>query len=146
MVRKKKLCIQFLKSHQNRCFSKIECGVGNCRAKHHALLHDNNIVEMRMSPSNESESPNSSTSAVVHSHEVFDVASPSIFRIIPIQVLANDKVVNTFAFSDEGSSVTLMGRQVLYASNGLVELLVRKKILSNHQSECVVVTIIENLY
>ena len=89
-----------------------ECGIQNCKAKHHPLLykpaaqvsHERNQVsenEFSVIPSGH-----------VNAHSDVDEGEKPCFRIVPIRVYSKNKFINTFAFLDEGSDVTLMEREV----------------------------------
>ncbi|XP_075167653.1 uncharacterized protein LOC142239764 [Haematobia irritans] len=102
VVKENKLCRQCLNLHRRKCFSNRQCGINGCAAKHHSLLHKYTTVE-----------PSASNIALpqqsgnVNTHNNSDNQNP-YFRILPIKIYFNGGSVNTFAFLDEGSSVTLM--------------------------------------
>ncbi|XP_055604350.1 uncharacterized protein LOC129752600 [Uranotaenia lowii] len=90
-----KLCHVCLNDHGKLpCrFNKIRCNVGECRERHHPLLH----------PSNET--------VVVNTH--FPKSSTQImFRMIPVVLTFGCRTVRTIAFIDEGASVTLLEKSL----------------------------------
>ncbi|XP_062703755.1 uncharacterized protein LOC115259735 [Aedes albopictus] len=96
-----KLCEVCLFDHgQWRCRSRIRCNVGNCRDRHHPLLHrsDRGSIQeqrqrqLRASECNAHERPQRSV----------------LFRIIPVMLFNGNRRCETFAFLDEGSSLTLI--------------------------------------
>lgn len=95
------LCEVCLFDHgQWRCRSRIRCNVGNCRDRHHPLLHrsghgpaqEQRQRQFRASECNTHERPQRSV----------------LFRIIPVTLFNGNRKCETFAFLDEGSSLTLI--------------------------------------
>ena len=39
IVKKNNLCRHCLNKHKGKCFARKECGINDCRIKHHKLLH-----------------------------------------------------------------------------------------------------------
>ncbi|XP_062716224.1 uncharacterized protein LOC134291885 [Aedes albopictus] len=76
------------------CKTAKECGVNDCRLKHHQLLH---------SPSTAIDTAFSTS----HLSESIASAGP-LFRIIPVTLYGKDCEVNVYAFVDEGSKITLL--------------------------------------
>lgn len=90
-VERWKLCQVCLYDHgQWKCRSKLLCNVDQCRAPHHSLLHKAPAVR----------------SAVVQAHE--QNKNSVLFRVVPIQLCNGKRRVNTYAFLDEGSSLSLI--------------------------------------
>ncbi|XP_073821661.1 uncharacterized protein [Musca autumnalis] len=106
IVKENKLCRQCLNSHRRKCFSNKVCEIGGCKAKHHPLLHNHqsslNVSANNFVPTEQSRS--------VNSHRDSD-KEKTCFRILPIRVFYDFGSVTTFAFLDEGSSVTLMEKE-----------------------------------
>ncbi|XP_073821618.1 uncharacterized protein [Musca autumnalis] len=106
IVKENKLCRQCLNSHRRKCFSNKVCEIGGCKAKHHPLLHNHqsslNVSANNFVPTEQSRS--------VNSHRDSD-KEKTCFRILPIRVFYDGGSVTTFAFLDEGSSVTLMEKE-----------------------------------
>ena len=105
-VKENRLCRQCLNYHKGKCFSNKKCDIGGCTFKHHPLLH------------NYAKDAVNNQVASVNAHNDDNKSRP-LFRILPICIHAQGKTIQTFAFLDEGSSVTLM-EQSLYNQLGLV--------------------------
>ncbi|XP_055850516.1 uncharacterized protein LOC129915080 [Episyrphus balteatus] len=97
VLRRYNLCRHCLGKHPYsscRVSSKV-CGINDCVAKHHALLHNsarNNAV------------------ALTHHQSAKINSQPKrvLFRILPVKIYGPNKAVSTFAFLDGGSSITLL--------------------------------------
>ncbi|XP_065356442.1 uncharacterized protein LOC135950842 [Calliphora vicina] len=111
VVNENKLCRQCLNSHRRKCFSKRVCDISNCTAKHHPLLHKYTIS------SNPVEVATQGRSGSVNAHNDRS-QDKQCFRILPIRLYWNGGSLTTFAFLDEGSSVTLI-EQSLFDKLGL---------------------------
>ncbi|XP_058817874.1 uncharacterized protein LOC131681180 [Topomyia yanbarensis] len=98
-VEKWKLCQLCLNEHgQSRCRFKLQCNVGNCRDKHHPLLHPpNRAIPLR--------------TAECNAHNA-QSQQPVIFRMVPISLHNGNHSLNVIAFLDEGSSYSLIERRV----------------------------------
>lgn len=112
MVRRHKLCKTCLFKHGGECKKKSQCGVEGCQYYHHSSLHrysnaENNISSSSTVNNNNNKDENTTgTIEVVNTH--CDGIKQVLFKIIPIKVFRNNKSVNTYAFIDEGSSISLM--------------------------------------
>ncbi|XP_058445110.1 uncharacterized protein LOC131426420 [Malaya genurostris] len=106
-VRALGLCQNCLFSHGRRaCRGRKICDIDGCQFRHHTLLHSRNGPPR---------APASSTIvAENHTHRLS--ISSTLFRIIPVTVHCKNVSINTFAFLDEGSDLTLV-------ENELAELL-----------------------
>ena len=93
-VNQMKLCRNCLANHgTNPCKSRYSCGVPGCGQRHHSLLHQ----------------PREGATAQpaqlqTHHH----VAKTTLFRVVPVTIHNGDKQIDTHAFLDEGSSLTLV--------------------------------------
>ncbi|XP_055542861.1 uncharacterized protein LOC129728443 [Wyeomyia smithii] len=96
-----KLCRTCLNSHgRNRCRLAVKRGIDGCEFRHHPLLHSK--VENKAKP----------TTAESHSHR--DTESKILFRIVPVTFRSKSATVDTFAFLDDGSSLTLVEQSVAH--------------------------------
>ncbi|XP_062709246.1 uncharacterized protein LOC134288424 [Aedes albopictus] len=92
-----KLCEVCLFDHgQWRCRSRIRCNVGNCRDRHHPLLHrtERGSIQRQLRASE------------CNAHERSQRSV--LFRIVPVILFNGNRRCETFAFLDEGSSLTLI--------------------------------------
>ncbi|XP_053686362.1 uncharacterized protein LOC128735909 [Sabethes cyaneus] len=104
------LCRSCLNAHGRRsCRNSVQCGINGCTFRHHPLLHSNRNNQ----PSGGSGRPKVVTSietAGNHAHRMPDQSL--LFRIIPITLHGPKKIVSTFAFLDDGSSLTLVEEEL----------------------------------
>ncbi|XP_058467435.1 uncharacterized protein LOC131440300 [Malaya genurostris] len=93
------LCRTCLGAHGRRpCKTMKLCGVGDCQLKHNPLLHSS-------SRKHESSSKATPSEALTNYHHS---TSTTLFRIVPVTLHGNNRTVKTFAFLDDGSSMTLI--------------------------------------
>lgn len=110
------LCRQCLNNHgRRRCRINRQCGIEGCERMHHPLLH-----AKPQSP------PTENTQHPANTHR--QSKSPILFRIVPITLYGERKSVDTFAFLDEGSSLTLLEQDLAdqLELNGIAERLCLK--------------------
>ncbi|XP_036346930.1 uncharacterized protein LOC118756269, partial [Rhagoletis pomonella] len=121
IVKEHSLCRQCLDSHRRKCYVNKECGITGCKYKHHQLLHrsasqtvdssaDNNINSRQIVRSSNIPSDHANRQMIAHSSSA--TKNSPYFRIIPVKLYSHNKVIETFAFLDEGSAVTLMEKSV----------------------------------
>lgn len=106
VVKKRNVCFACLKSGHRiaGCFSKNVCGIDNCKAMHNQSLQ-NESVKRAMNPD----------AAVFKPPTILNCQDRSLcvlFKILPVNISGPKGVVQTFAFLDDGSSITLMNRDV----------------------------------
>ncbi|XP_058817250.1 uncharacterized protein LOC131680552 [Topomyia yanbarensis] len=83
-----KLCEVCLFDHGHwKCRSRFRCNVGSCRLRHHPLLH--RVIR-----------------ADCHTHD--QTRKTVLFRMIPVTLFHGTRSLDTHAFLDEGSSLTLV--------------------------------------
>ncbi|XP_017468619.1 PREDICTED: uncharacterized protein LOC108360719 [Rhagoletis zephyria] len=110
-VKSNSLCRQCLGTHKRRCFVEKVCGIDGCTIKHHKLLHKTNVSLISNRQATKSDMlPQSDAQVNTHSHSA--VGKQPYFRIVPIFIHANGKMVKVFAFLDEGSAVTLIDKNL----------------------------------
>lgn len=149
-----KLCRVCFKRHGRKCNFSKSCGVNGCDYKHHPLLHNE---ERHSKEKSSSAAQVSAGNAAVNDNNV--VAPTSVgncnvhfqqqgemFRIVPVMLHFRDCSVQTFAFLDEGSTFTLLERNIAEALklSGMPEricLLWTKKVHRQEESEIVTLEI-----
>ncbi|XP_055623613.1 uncharacterized protein LOC129767030 [Toxorhynchites rutilus septentrionalis] len=92
------LCRNCLNAHGRRsCRKPSNCGINGCEFRHHPLLHSSRSSSDVKALVNTAEN---------HSHRL--VKQTLLFRIIPVTLHGPKGAVDTFAFLDDGSSLTLI--------------------------------------
>ncbi|XP_055527307.1 uncharacterized protein LOC129719918 [Wyeomyia smithii] len=105
-IRALSVCQICLYAHGRRaCRSNNRCNVNGCQFKHHPLLHGKSTAPPAQVANN-------------HTHRLLD--SDVLSRILPVTLYGKSGKVNTFAFLDKGSSLTLVEGD-LVAQLGLEE-------------------------
>lgn len=114
MVRVHQLCKHCLHKHKGICRKRVRCGMEGCEYFHHSSLHrysaSTHIPEKETSKSANSLADSNNNKDVVNSHSA--EINSILFKIIPIKVHGSEGCVDTFAFIDEGSSISLMDESV----------------------------------
>lgn len=95
-IRSLGICQNCLFRHGRRsCRVTSRCGINGCQYKHHSLLHSTS-------------KPSTAVTQVAENHTHRLISSNVLFRIVTGTLYGNSGQVNTFAFLDEGSSLTLI--------------------------------------
>ncbi|XP_055605469.1 uncharacterized protein LOC129753653 [Uranotaenia lowii] len=88
------------KHNRSPCKSQKICGTNGCTYKHHHLLHN---------PQNGSTPPTPETSVVPRDCNTHHYTSnQALFRVVPVVLYGAQKMISTYAFLDDGSSLTHM--------------------------------------
>ncbi|XP_055914028.1 uncharacterized protein LOC129947476 [Eupeodes corollae] len=113
-VREYQLCRRCLKKHNIRnCPLTSVCGKDNCTFKHHPLLHnDQNNVEKSIKKEIQEVKGNVSVHMKSHCNAHRNNCESTLFRIVPVILYGNGSQIKTFAFLDDGSSLTLMDEEL----------------------------------
>ncbi|XP_062701620.1 uncharacterized protein LOC109433489 [Aedes albopictus] len=102
VMRQKGLCRICLIPHRTwPCRSKQECGIEECRMRHHPLLHSKKPEPTASHP------PSPAVRNIAHQHH-HTATSYALLRYIPVTLHGNGKSVELFAFLDDGSSSTML--------------------------------------
>ncbi|XP_062713750.1 uncharacterized protein LOC134290600 [Aedes albopictus] len=105
------LCRRCLIPHGKWPCKATVCGVSNCEARHHKLLHPGNPQAPTIEAVSSARSQvTPTTSATVNVHR--QLPCPVLFRILPVTLHGKNKSVTTLAFLDDGSSYTLMEKEL----------------------------------
>ncbi|XP_058459679.1 uncharacterized protein LOC131435621 [Malaya genurostris] len=96
-VEENRLCEVCLFDHGSwTCKSRFSCNVGNCRERHHPLLHHDGTLNV--------------IKADCKTHRI--ATEVVLFRVVPITLFNGSRSVDTFAFLGEGSSHTLIDASI----------------------------------
>lgn len=116
-LREHDLCRRCLKNHRGFCKVNVACGMNNCKYKHHPLLHnDAPRRHTNIAPTEFSSTTPEVTNAVnineaeCNTHRSADKAV--LFRYVPVLLHGPESTINTYAFLDDGSSVTLLENEL----------------------------------
>ncbi|XP_062703570.1 uncharacterized protein LOC134286025 [Aedes albopictus] len=103
-VRSLGLCQNCLFNHGRRgCRGRNICDIDGCQFRHHTLLH---------SPRGPLKSAEH-TMQIAENHTHRRLTSSMLFRIIPVTLHGTKGSINTFAFLDEGSDLTLVESELV---------------------------------
>ncbi|XP_065075863.1 uncharacterized protein LOC135699513 [Ochlerotatus camptorhynchus] len=100
VVRERKLCRKCLRKHNGSCRQQKPCGIKGCIFLHHPLLH-NDHQEVEKERSGQTFATGSCN---IHQLQTSEV----LFRIVPVLIHGPSKSIQTYAFIDDGSELTLM--------------------------------------
>ena len=106
VIRNLRLCFCcFGKHFAPRCRNKKECRVEGCSGTHHKLLHRSRVQK--------NETPVVVQEVAMTSHIVNKRSSNVLFRVVPVNLYGpTGKQLQTYAFLDEGSFVTLVEQSI----------------------------------
>lgn len=110
------LCKHCLRKHNGVCFNKDKsCNVKGCQLKHHYLHHKYDDCESKQTNSAKETNEREKASNSVQNLNTHDIDKQKIlFKVIPIRIYGkNNKVVSTYAFLDDGSSISLIEEDIL---------------------------------
>ncbi|XP_070075655.1 uncharacterized protein [Drosophila takahashii] len=100
MTRRLGLCWRSFSNHTvQSCGMAGTCGLEGCQQKHHPLLHRESREGVQ---------------ANCNAHRQ-DAAAAVLIRVVPVTLYSNGNQVNTHAFLDDGSSLTLIDEPLLAA-------------------------------
>ncbi|XP_058445846.1 uncharacterized protein LOC131427001 [Malaya genurostris] len=105
-VYKQHMCLSCLKSSGHilrNCKQQKRCGINGCNRTHHPLIHDDNMRQNQ-----KAEQPRKVESSNHH----MDSKSNIYYQVIPVTLKNGEQSLDTFAFLDAGSSLTLIDEQV----------------------------------
>ncbi|XP_055633071.1 uncharacterized protein LOC129773484 [Toxorhynchites rutilus septentrionalis] len=98
------LCRRCLVPHGKRPCKSFVCGIDGCEYRHHRLLHSTKSRDR----TNLGEQAATSGTVTIHHNK----GKCILFKIIPITVYGKNVSVDTFAFLDDGSELTLMDKKL----------------------------------
>lgn len=120
-----KLCRICFGNHLSfRCKKRRSCGINSCERKHNPLLHEESKKNDGAKPCDGSVDAHVSQNSATTSNNVQSISNATIchnrnqgdesvyFRIIPVTLYSANRSIDTYAFLDEGSSVTLMEKSL----------------------------------
>ncbi|XP_077976283.1 uncharacterized protein LOC120332657 [Styela clava] len=118
-MRARRLCYICLKYGHvaSMCRSKLSCGVDGCTAKHNRLIHHsfqgNNEPDQEQSTNGEKENISSASMPESSLCQATESNRSVYFCIVPVKVSGNDREVETYAFLDVGSAITLCSDKLI---------------------------------
>ncbi|XP_075162768.1 uncharacterized protein LOC142235399 [Haematobia irritans] len=116
------LCRHCLRKHSGSCYNKEKvCNVDSCQFKHHYLLHGSktntgNTVQLAQNRENKNNSSErEQENAIEENLQTHNNHRQNIlFKVVPITIYGdNNNNISTFAFLDDGSSISLIDEGIL---------------------------------
>lgn len=113
VVRDFNLCRRCLGKHVGGCKAQA-CGKNGCTRMHHELLHnDSHIRKDAASMIDKTQQDKPGTSSTQHECNTHrSNVNTSLFRYLPVTLQGKNGCIQTFAFLDEGSKLTLMDQDL----------------------------------
>ncbi|XP_062537847.1 uncharacterized protein LOC134206171 [Armigeres subalbatus] len=109
-VRSNYLCRICLGKHGRKpCRSWARCDVQGCQMRHHPLLHGDFSVGSKPTPQEGSVVKQGNPTEGVNAHHS---NTSTMFRMLPVRLFSNGHSIETLAFIDQGSSVTLLEKRI----------------------------------
>ncbi|XP_036342421.1 uncharacterized protein LOC118751716 [Rhagoletis pomonella] len=106
LVRQKRLCFNCLRSgHRGTdCTEQHRCNIDRCTRKQHELLH------ARQQGTTDGRRPMEAATRqqVLTSAIIPNPSSRLLYKILPVRLYANGRVINSFALFDDGSAISMM--------------------------------------
>ncbi|XP_038116718.1 uncharacterized protein LOC119768950 [Culex quinquefasciatus] len=112
LVQDNHLCRTCLGKHGRRpCNLRTRCGVDGCQERHHELLHREAPKDQTSSQEGQNQAGETKTAGDgFNAHHA--TKKSTLFRILPVTLTWNGRSVNTFAFLDDGSDLTLVEQSI----------------------------------
>lgn len=112
IVKDHHLCKMCLGKHgQRSCKQQGVCGMEGCQQRHHPLLHNGKHNQPITDEDTQLvDRANDGSGEGVNAHH--STGKSTLFRIIPVKLFWGGKSIETYAFLDDGSSMTLIEQSV----------------------------------
>ncbi|XP_017468539.1 PREDICTED: uncharacterized protein LOC108360659 [Rhagoletis zephyria] len=110
VVRQNKLCFNCLKSDHRSgdCTEQHRCDVDRCTRKQHELLH----FRQQGSTDGQRQLETATRQQVLTNTIVDKPSSKLLYKILPVRLYANGRVISTFALFDDGSAISMMNSEL----------------------------------
>ena len=141
MVKSFKRCFNCLKQgHQvNEYSNKTHCQVANCKRHHHSLLHYERAHQQLPGQDPQTQPPRTPDNPLPYVAATNSLTANDrvvYFQVVPVKMQGENgvAVIETFAILDDGSSDTLIRRDIADKLNleGPEQLLCLRNIMENH--------------
>lgn len=120
-ARASKICIACLNSKDHafrQCAYKKECQIDGCKATHNVLLHGHNVSKVHASDEETKDHSNSEGARRAEQHNIHQTSSSVLSKVLPVTIYGENVIkVETFAFLDGGSALTLMNESLFKRLN-----------------------------